>query len=408
MKARWKKATLGDVSIVGAGNSAPQDKRLFEGGTFPFIRTSDVGKIRVGELYAAQDHLNEAGIKKLKLHRAGTILIPKSGASTFLDHRVIMCVDAYVSSHLATLWPKEGVIDGRYLFWVSQQIVASGVASDTSYPTLSLEQIKGIEIPLPPIEEQLRIVAELDEAFAAIATATANAEKNLANARLFGRLALERLLTKHAGGLDEVEISEVADIESGVGFPDRFQGKKNEAIPFFKVGDMNTPGNETTMISANNTISEVTRIQLRARIFPIGSVIFPKVGGAIATDKKRLVGVPCCVDNNVMGIIPKMEHLDATLLHQLLLNKPLTEFSNDAGLPSIRKTTVAAWRVRIPKDLAAQRLLADRLTNVASETRKLVDVNSQRLRLLDEIKKSLLHRAFTGELNVAMPETIAA
>ena len=112
---RWKLRTLDELANIGAGNPAPQDKKLFEGGKYPFIRTSDVGQIRFGEINDAADLLNEKGIARLRLVPKGTVLMPKSGASTFLNHRVITTADAFVSSHLATITPKDGIADPRFL-----------------------------------------------------------------------------------------------------------------------------------------------------------------------------------------------------------------------------------------------------------------------------------------------------
>ena len=89
-------------------------------------------------------------------------------------------------------------------------------------------------------------------------------------------------------GWEVKTLKEVADIQSGSGFPEKFQGISDQNIPFYKVSDMNLVGNEREMIFENNTISESVRAQLGASIFPEGSTIFPKIGGAIFTNKKRI------------------------------------------------------------------------------------------------------------------------
>lgn len=85
MKQGWELKKLGEVANVSSGNSAPQDKELFKNGIYPFIRTSDAGQIKKGIINSCVDYLNGTGIKGLKLYRKGTILFPKSGASTFLN-----------------------------------------------------------------------------------------------------------------------------------------------------------------------------------------------------------------------------------------------------------------------------------------------------------------------------------
>lgn len=153
-------------------------------------------------------------------------------------------------------------------------------------------------------------------------------------------------------------LSDVATIQSGAGFPKEFQGKTDQSFPFYKVSDMNISGNNREMVYSNNTVSEKVRGQLRANIFPKGSTIFPKIGGAIATNKKRLTTQDCCVDNNVMGVIPKKQCIESEFLFFFFLAHDLSEFANKAALPSIKKTTVEEWAIVLPSLPEQQRIVA--------------------------------------------------
>lgn len=156
-------------------------------------------------------------------------------------------------------------------------------------------------------------------------------------------------------GWTKVPISELASVQAGAGFPDKYQGQVGQKIPFYKVSDMNIPGNEREMIYENNSISDKVRRELRAFLFPKGSIIFPKIGGAIATNKKRRTTRDCCVDNNVMGVIPKAGKVDGDLLFYFFLAHDLSEFANEAHLPSIKKTVVEDREITLPTTLSEQR-----------------------------------------------------
>ena len=131
MKKGWQTKRLGDVAEVSAGNSAPQDESLFKGGSYPFFRTADAGRVRFGNIYKSADYLNERGVKRLRRYPKGTILFPKSGASTFLNHRVLLGVEGYVSSHLATIVADENQIEARFLLYFLSTIEAQNLANHT-------------------------------------------------------------------------------------------------------------------------------------------------------------------------------------------------------------------------------------------------------------------------------------
>ena len=160
----WPVKTIGEVAVVGAGNSAPQDKELFKNGVHRFVRTSDVGQVRIGRLDQSADLLNDEGTKGLRKFRAGVTLIPKSGASTFLNHRVQLTKPWFVSSHLAVVDPNPKLMDDTFMFYFLQTVRAQDLIQDQSYPSLNLPAISGIEVLVPPLEEQKRIVALLDAA----------------------------------------------------------------------------------------------------------------------------------------------------------------------------------------------------------------------------------------------------
>jgi type I restriction enzyme S subunit len=159
-------------------------------------------------------------------------------------------------------------------------------------------------------------------------------------------------------GWPQSPLAEVASVGSGAGFPLDFQGQKDGEFPFLKVSDMNLPGNEHAIQRWNNSVSEEVRARLRATAFPPGSVIFPKIGAAIATNKKRLLIRSSCVDNNVMAVAPHADRLESDFLYYLLKTKNLSDFASDSNPPSIRKTVVESWSIPVPP-LNEQRRIVD-------------------------------------------------
>lgn len=163
--SKWDFVELLEIADIGSGNSAPQGEKYFKNGKYPFYRTSDVGKVHIStNLNQSNDYVNELAVKEKKLHLfpKNTILFPKSGASTFLNHRVMISKEGYVSSHLATIIPNEKKICPLFLFYLLLKIDAKTLTPDQAYPSLKISKIQKIKIPLPPLEIQEQIVTELD------------------------------------------------------------------------------------------------------------------------------------------------------------------------------------------------------------------------------------------------------
>ena len=179
-KSEFPLVTLDRVAKITAGNPAPQGKEYFENGKFLFIRTSDVGKVhQSGDFFGAMDKVNQKAVDELglRLSPPGTILFPKSGASTFLNHRVLISQAAYVSSHLACIICNQERILTKYAYHLLCQIDARGITPDQAYPSLRLKEIGNIKIPLPPLEIQRKIVVEIEGYQKVIDRAQAEIEK---------------------------------------------------------------------------------------------------------------------------------------------------------------------------------------------------------------------------------------
>lgn len=157
--------SLDKVAEIVAGNSAPQGTEYFEDGRFPFIRTSDVGAVHRSDNFSGTaDKVNQKAVDELRLRLfpPGTILFPKSGASTFLNHRVLISEAAYVSSHLAGIICDEHKVLPKYVYNLLCWTDARAITPDQAYPSLRLKEIGNIEIPLPPLDVQREIVAEIE------------------------------------------------------------------------------------------------------------------------------------------------------------------------------------------------------------------------------------------------------
>ena len=143
-------------------------------------------------------------------------------------------------------------------------------------------------------------------------------------------------------------MGELAEVRSGWGFPNINQGSSEGDYPFYKVSDMNRLGNETVMLDANNYITEATARKLGVKPAPAGTIIFPKVGAAVATNKKRQLSRAAAYDNNVMGLIPGSRIL-SRYLYYWMQTFDLTQLAHDSGaIPSIRKSEAEQVLVPLP------------------------------------------------------------
>jgi type I restriction enzyme, S subunit len=401
-KASWEVKPLGEIAIVGAGNSAPQNKNLFENGSYPFIRTSDVGKIRIGSISSSSDLLNSEGIVKLKEYRKGTILFPKSGASTFLNHRVIMDVDGYVSSHLATIKGDPTMALDRFLLFFLITIKAQDLIQDHKYPSLKLSDIKQIPIPVPPLAEQERIVGILDEAFEGIAAATAQAEKNLHNARELFQSVLQSTFSQKGDDWGDTTLGEVCSkIGSGATPRGGKNAYKTEGISLIR--SLNVYDREFRDAKLA-FIDEDQADKLSNVVVEEGDVLLNITGASVAR---------CCVApaehlparvNQHVSIIRTLPGTSIpSFLNQLLTSKEykdqLLGIGNKGGATrqAITKAEIQDFKVALPS-LPTQQAIVEKLDGLSEETKALEAIYERKQTALAELKQSLLQKAFAGEL----------
>jgi len=399
MKTTWQTKKLSEVCDIGAGNSAPQKKEYFIDGIYPFFRTADVGRVKISKsLNQVSDYLNDEGIKKLKLFKKGTILLPKSGASTFLNHRVVMGVDGYVVSHLATIKTDEKILNNNFLFYFLQEIKAQDLIQDHKYPSLNLSVIGQIKIPLPSLSEQLRIVKILDEVFENIKNAKENTEKNLQNAKDLFESYLQSVFANSGNDWEEKRLGEVCDFVRGP-----FGGSLKKSI-FKKEGyvvyeQQHAIYNQFTKVRYfidEKKFNEMKRFELKS-----GDLIMSCSGtmGKIAIapdDIKRGI-----INQALLKLSPSKNLLNVFLKNWMesgVFQDDLKTYTKGAAIKNVVSVKILKGiKILVPK-IQEQKTIVANLSALSGETKKLEAIYKQKLADLEELKKSVLRKAFNGEL----------
>lgn len=242
--------------------------------------------------------------------------------------------------------------------------------------------------------EQHRIVAILDEAFEGIAKARAHAEQNRQNARALFESHLQSVFTQRGEGWVESSIGDICTLRSGTSVSVTLEKSEGE-IPYVKVSDMTYAGNDTEIVASSRYLN-MADIGKNA-VFPTGTTIFPKRGGAILTNKKRLTALPICADLNIMGVIPP-SNMHPSLLYFYFLNIDMRLIGSGSSIPQINNYDIAPLKISFPKYKGIQETIVRQLEELADETQRLESIYQQKLAALDELKKSLLHQAFSGQL----------
>jgi len=297
-------------------------------------------------------------------------------------------------------------IDQRYIFYFlfTEDFLGQmeRLQKGASYPAVTDGDVRSQEISFPPLPEQHRIVALLDEAFAGLATAKVNAERNLQNARAIFESHLEAVFSQRGEGWVERPFEEM--IESnviGLTKGSRDQGD-DKAWPYVKMNNITRDNcfdfSRFTCVDA--TEEEVNKYSLRD-----GDFLFN------TRNSYELVGKSCIYEcdssdtvlfnNNIMRVRFK-SGVDARFVLHAFSSKPV---SGELSKLKSGTTNVSAIYFKGLKSLVVpapsieeQKLIAKKLDALSDETQRLTHLYERKLAALEELKKSLLHQAFNGEL----------
>lgn len=378
----WKPKKLGEV--VDIRNGRNQQQVLSENGQYPILGSA-------GNLMGyATDYICESGTTIIG--RKGNISKP-----LFINERFWNVDTAF------GFYPKRlDELDNRFLYYLCLNIDFEGLNRGTTIPSLVKSELQQIPLNVPCFSEQQRIVAILDEAFAAINKAKANAERNLNNARELFESYLELAFENKVRGSRSESLESlcelIVDCEHKTA-PTQMNGYPSIRTPNIGKGNL--------ILENVNRVSEKTYQEWTRRAIPQANDLIlarEAPAGNVAVIPENL---KVCLGQRTVLIRPKKDKIDSKYLASLILSKKVQEnllaHSRGATVAHINMKDIRAFKIYNLEPIDNQRSLVSKLSLLSAETKKLEAVYVKKIADLDELKKSLLQTAFSGELTAFEP-----
>ncbi len=262
------------------------------------------------------------------------------------------------------------------------------------------EFLEACQIPIPPLSEQQRIVSILDKAFDGFACATANAEQNLRNARALFESHLQSVFSKRGNGWVETTLGDVCEFENGdrgKNYPNRNEYVQS-GIPWINTGHIQPDG--TLSMKEMNFITREKFDSLRSGKIQPGDLVYCLRGATLGKTALVTPLTEGAIASSLVIVRPS-PLLDSTFLYFFLISPAgqglIKGFENGAAQPNLGARSVAKYPLSIPP-ARDQRRIVERLMDLRQETQRLESIYQQKLAALNELKKSLLHQAFSGQL----------
>lgn len=397
----WEWKRLGDVATVGAGNSAPQGDQYFTDGKYPFVRTQDVGREKAAIcLLKTKDDINDLAVKafNLKLWPAKTLLIPKSGESTFLNHRALLGKPSYVSSHLATVMPSNCLLP-EYLFFWSLILDSKKLTHDINYPSLRLSELESAKIPLPPLPTQRRIVSILEKAEE---TKRLRAQADELTDRLLKNMFLEMFgdPVKNPKGWEverlEAICSEIYRYPTFYGF----KYSKN-GVPVVRINNIFSNGSLDPNISKYVFIEPSLNKNFPRTILEFNDIVMAVRGDGSTAKRIGLVNTINLVGANISPNLIRFR-AKAVILNSSYLFNLMTSYSGQKLLEkyvtrTAKKTITAKDIKEIPIPLPPLPL-QQKFARIVEKIDSMRQSQNQSKQQIEDLFSTLMQKAFRGEI----------
>lgn len=379
----WEVKKLGDVcEIVNGSTPLRTNKEFWNNGDFPWFTIDDIREQGRVIRYTKQQ-VTQAALHRLRV-------LPKNS--------VLLCCTASIGEYAITEIPlttnqqfnglvvkNDKVLLPMFLFYFSSTLTdkLSNLSGKTTIDFIPISRLKEIEIPLPPLLEQKRIVAILDKSFENIVKAKENAEKNLKNAKEIFESYLQSIFENKGEGWEEKKLGEVCEY-------DKTPNKKN--LPY--VGLEHIESNTGKFLGTlepqkvkSLTFNFSNQHILYGRLRPyLNKVLLPDFEGHCSTE---------------IFPIKINKHIDKKFLFRWLMYgktvKKINATWTGARMPRANMNEVLNFKICFPQ-LKEQQSIVKKLDNLSQETKSLEAIYEKKLLNLEELKKSILQKAFKGEL----------
>jgi type I restriction enzyme, S subunit len=408
MKEGWVEKKIGDPTLFkiidgDRGKNYPKQSDFLSEGYCLFLNTKNVrpdGFNFDTTMFVDKDKDEE--LRKGKLKRRDVILTTRGtiGNVAIYDDSVEFD-NIRINSGMLIFRPNEYAITSEYLFKILlSPVVRQQIAESTSgaaQPQLPIKTLVNFTIPVPPVFEQKQIVAILDKVFEGIDKAITNTEKNLTNARELFESYLNEIFTQKGNGWEWVSLSDITtDITDGDHQP---PPKSQSGIPFITISNINKQDRKVDFSNTFKVLPEYFEKLKDNRKPRKGDLLYTVTGS---------YGIPVVVDHDMnfcfqrhIGLIRPNNETNSKCLYYMLLSRHLLNQADECATGTAQKTVSLSGLRRfsvpkIPKE--KQEIIVAELDVLSEQICRLESICRAKLAALNELKQSILQKAFTGEL----------
>jgi len=393
MKKGWEMKSLGEICDIERGGSPRPIQN--------FITTASNGInwIKIGDatasgkyIYETEQKIKPEGAKRSRMVYDGDFIL--SNSMSFGRPYIMKTTGCIHDGWLVLHQPK---VDPDFLYHaLSSDLVFDQfdrLASGSTVRNLNIGLAKSVLIPYPPFPEQRRIVAVLDEAFAGLATAKANAETNLQNARALFESHLQAVFSQKGEGWVETTLGDAYDVRDGTHDSPRYHAT---GFPLITSKNLKREGLsfENIKLISEKDYREINKRSAVHR----GDVLFAMIG---TIGNPTLVEVePNFAIKNV-ALFKMPQHQSGAFLRHYLGSSLVIEKMMREAKGTTQKFVGLGYLRSFPINLPAYKTQLEvvaALDELSDETRHLECIYQQKLAALEALKKSLLHQAFSGNL----------
>lgn len=399
MRNGWRKTALGEVFVTQTGTTPPKNNAEFYGDFMPLVKPPE---LLDSQFDTAGDSLSEAGAAVARALPPRSILVSCIGNIGKIGMNI---VPVAFNQQINAILPNTREAVPEFMFFQAlspkfkEQLEC--MASGTTVPIVNKSKFNGIEVVLPPLPEQRRIVGILAKAFEGIATAKANAEKNLQNARDLFDSHLATIFIRRREGWIQTTLGSEVNLLSGFPFKSARYSECEDDIRLLR-GDNIVQGalrwDDAKRWPASDT-DEYKRYRLCAADVVL-AMDRPWVKAGLKRAQISSDDLPCLLVQRTARLRCNGSLNNRFLLYLISSNaftRHILGAQTGIGVPHISGKQINDFRFLKPP-LIEQVDIADQLDALAEATRRLETICQQKLTALESLKKSLLHQAFTGHL----------